>query len=214
MQATIPEVESRLRDLWTRVAKHCAAFELVLPGSASFVCQAAACPVHCCKVFGIVPVSEDEIQRLSRFSGLERVQLVETRDGRPLVLPELPANRPYHLSRTADGACALLGDDLFCSQYEGRPDACRVYPHYVFFFDSQTERPVIADDAEGREAIAHLVAGDIAAAEGQLLPVLLRHGGCPGFTGPALGREEWLALVQATFQLQYEPAREQIRPPG
>jgi Fe-S-cluster containining protein len=214
MQAAFFDVEVRLRDLWTRVAKHCAAFELVLPGSPSFVCQAAACPVHCCKVFGIVPVSDDELQRLSRFSDLEPLELLETRDGHPLVLPELPSNRPYHLSRTADGACALLGDDLFCSQYEGRPDACRVYPHYVFFFDSASERPAIAESPEQREAMERLVSGGGGPGDQELLPVLLRHGACPGFTGPALGREEWLALVQATFQLQYEPAREQRNPAG
>lgn len=205
MQAAPLEAESRLRRLWARVAKHCAAFDLVLPSSPSFVCQAAVCPVHCCKVFGIVPVSEGEIRRLSRFSGLERLQLVETRDGQPLVLPELPTNRPYHLARTEEGACALLAADLFCSQYDGRPDACRVYPHYIFFFDLQTERPVVADPAEQRQALAHLLAGDAAPGQRDLIPVLLRHGGCPGFTGPPLGREAWLALVEATFRLQYEP---------
>lgn len=206
MNPALLDFETRARDLWSRVAKHCEAFELVLPDSPSFVCKAAACPVHCCKVFGIVPLSDGEIERLSRFSGLERLDLLEVRNGEPVVLPELPRDRPYHLSRSPDGTCAFLGDDLLCSQYAGRPDACRVYPHYVFFFDSESERPVSASVGEQREAIGRLSAGDLPRSRRHLVPVLLRHGMCPGFTGPALGREAWFGLMDATFRLQYEHA--------
>jgi Fe-S-cluster containining protein len=203
MRTAFPGLEARLQDLWSRVARHCAEFELVLPGSRSFICQSAACPEHCCKVFGIVPVNEAEVARLARFSGLEPLELLETRDGKRLTLTGLPANRPYHLARAAGGTCSLLGEDLLCTQYEGRPDACRVYPHYVFFFDSATERPVTAGAEEMRAALATLTAGDPMGGQRQLIPVLLRHGACPGFTGPPLGRAQWLGLFRSTAGLQY-----------
>lgn len=201
-----------LREVWERVAWRCPEFEVVLPGAASFVCQAAGCPAHCCKVFTIVPLGEREVVRLSRASGLQPLELVESEDGEPLTHRALPAARPYFLARH-DGVCRFLGRDLLCVQHEGRPDACRVYPYYVFFFDTLAGLPVRAGLDDMATAIGGLCGWQRPPAGAVLAPLLLRHAECPGLTGPPLGREEWLNLVGETFRLQYgEPLEHGERP--
>lgn len=78
----------RMLDLWRRVAFRYAEFDLVFPGAPSFVGQASNCPVHCCKVFGIVPLGDQEadhlLVRLSRASGIAPLALLECEDGEPL----------------------------------------------------------------------------------------------------------------------------------
>lgn len=199
-----------LRDLWQRVASRCPEFEVVLPGAASFVCRAGQCPEHCCRVFTIVPLGDREVVRLSRASGLHPLELIECDEGVPLTHRALPAARPYFLARR-DGVCRFLGEDLLCSQHGGRPDACRVYPYYLFFFDPVAAEPVKADWHDMATTIEGLSRGDAPAGERVLAPLLLRHRECPGSTGPAMRRDAWLVLVSETFQLQYE---EPASPPG
>lgn len=194
---------SQARDLWLKVAARCAEFDLVLPGAPSFICQTSECPVHCCKVFA-VPMGEREVVRLSRASGIAPLVLMESEDGEPLTLRGLPAGRPYLLART-NGTCNLLGGDLLCSQYLDRPHACRVYPHYVFFFDPVAAQPVRADWADMRAAVDRWAAGPTANGR-DLVALLLRHKGCPGFTGPPLRPEAWTALINETFRWQYSDA--------
>jgi Fe-S-cluster containining protein len=203
--------ESRLRDIWTRVAPKCAEFDLVLPGNPSFVCQASSCPVHCCKVFGIVPLGDREVIRLSRASGIAPLTLIETEDGEPLTHPAFPAGRPYFLARS-NGICRFLGPDLLCGQYAGRPDACRQYPHYLFFFDSLTERPVKANWSAMRAAVGRLAASGPTVEGPELVPLLLRHRDCPGFTGPPLSPSDWRTLLDETLVLQYGDTSEPASP--
>jgi Fe-S-cluster containining protein len=202
---TPESVEARLRDLWSRVAPRCAEFDLVLPGDSVFVCQAGSCPVHCCKVFGIVPLGEAELIRLSRSSGIAPLVLIETEDGEPLTHSALPERRPYFLARSG-GFCRLLGADLLCSQYEGRPDACRQYPYYVFFFDPSPGRPIRAGWSEMRAALDQTVDGCQTAVVPALTPLLIRHRQCRGITGAPLARPDWQALFDQTFRLQYGDA--------
>ncbi|KAA0232985.1 hypothetical protein EDM76_09515 [bacterium] len=201
------ELDEWLRELWGRVASRCPEFDLVLPGTASFVCQAAGCPAHCCRVFTIVPLGGREVVRLSRASGLPPLELVECEDGEPLTHRAFPPTRPYFLARR-EGVCRFLGADLLCCQYEGRPDACRVYPFYVFFFDPATYLPMRPEWRMMRSAVDRLTGGNAVRAESGPVPLLLRHAGCPGSAGPALRRVGWLTLVEETFRLQYD------EPPG
>lgn len=175
---------------WDLVRERYAAYDLVLPSTPRFICQAAECSAHCCKVF-TVALNESEAERMVRESGLPRSAFLETEDGEPIVLPLAD---PYVLKR-GPGCCALLGDDLLCSQYEGRPDACRLYPHQVLFVDTESGRPVGPDP----DAFRRVIGG----AADNPMPLLLRHLECPGFTGEPLGDDAWYGLLEETYRLQY-----------
>jgi len=191
----IAGIEERMMALWEVVAPRLAAYRLVLPGAASFVCQASLCEANCCRAFSVA-LGEGEVERLGRASGLPASAFLELEEGEPVTLP---LALPYLLARSGNG-CRLLGTDLGCTQYEGRPDACRLYPHFVLFFEPATGRPVHSDMAAMGVALEWALGRAEAAA---YLPLLLRHGECPGFTGPAIGREAWSSLLEETAYLQY-----------
>ena len=128
-------------------------------------------------------------------SGLPAFRFLETEDGEPIALPMA---QPF-LLRRENNRCALLGDDLRCSQYHGRPDACRLYPHFVVFIDEAAVKPVYAD----MEAITRSMEAFRSGEEPPLVPLLLRHVECPGFTGPPMTAADWHSLFETTFALQY-----------
>lgn len=180
---------------WERVRERLGAYDLLLPGSASFVCRAQDCDVHCCRVFS-VSLDEREAERMTARHGLQLVEFVECEDGAPI---RLPLARPYLLARR-DGGCAMLvPGSHFCGTYEGRPDACRQYPHHVLFVDPATARPVHGDLPRMKAALAALPR----LPEGGLVPLLLGHRECPGFEGPPLEQGAWLDLLRETAALQY-----------
>ncbi len=181
--------------LWEAVAPRLEAYRLVLPGAPSFVCQASGCDAHCCRAFSVA-LGDREVSRLGRASGLAASAFLELDDGQPVVLP---LAQPYLLARS-DGRCRLLGADLGCTQYEGRPDACRLYPHFVLFFEPATARPVHSDMAAMGSALQWALGKTTRAGT---VPLLLRHVECPGFTGPALEQEAWKRLLKETARLQY-----------
>jgi Fe-S-cluster containining protein len=198
--AKVVPVDSRLRTSWERVAHRYTAYDLVLPGVPSFICQASLCKAHCCKVFSVA-LGDREVDRLARSSGFAPIVFLECEDGRPITLP---LAQPFLLARDR-GTCRMLGPDLLCSQYEGRPDACRLYPHFVLFFEPGTERPVHSDWPAMTAAVDRFT-GRSASPVRALVPLLLRHVECPGFTGPPLDRQAWRTLFRETFRLQYSEA--------
>lgn len=186
-----------MRAAWSAIAPRFAAYELVVPGSPGFICKAERCESHCCRIY-TVSLGDSELARLSKWSGLAPIELVESEGGEPIVLP---LAQPYLLARR-DGQCALLADDLRCGQYHGRPEACRLYPHFVICLDEATGRPVHADtDGMSGSVAAVLEGGDPA----PYVPLLLRHLECPGFTGPGIAEADWHDLLGETFRLQYLP---------
>jgi len=185
---------------WESVEGRFGAYDLVLPGTPSFICQAESCTAHCCHAFS-VNLGEREVEHLARTSGLAPVTFLESEDGAPVALP---LAQPYLLARR-DGNCALLGANMLCTQYEGRPAACRLYPHFVVAVDCDTWRPRYGDTQ------AILAAAEAAASgrpRGALVPLLVRHTACPGFTGPPLTEEGWRALLLETARLQLAPEEE------
>ena len=185
-----------LSDAWAKVCERYAAYDLVLPGSATFECQPTLCDAYCCRSYS-VNLGEAEVARMAAVSGLRPSRFLESEHGEPIVLPMA---QPYLLKR-ARNRCALLGDDLRCSQYHGRPNACRLYPHFVVFIDTVQAKPVYGDTAAMSAAMDALRAGQ----EFALVPLLLRHVECPGFTGPPMTTGEWQALFESTYRLQYQP---------
>lgn len=167
-----------LRRLWRAVASRYSSYDLVLPGENSFICRAATCNAWCCRALS-VPVGDADAEWMQRASGLPPAQFLECENGEPIALP---LAEPYLLARR-EGACSLLGKDLLCSRYEGRPVACRLYPYQPAWLDVETGKPM------SRGAV-----GAIA--------LVLRHRECPGFTGPPLGEEEWVELVASLQRLQ------------
>jgi len=180
---------------WRAVSPRFAAYALVLPHRPSFVCQPADCRAHCCHAFS-VSLGEPEADRMTRATGLPSTSFLELEDGEPIALP---LAQPYLLARER-GHCRFLGEDLGCTVYSGRPNACRLYPHFVVFIDSATLRVTTPSGSLAREMLAAFLAGEQPA----LTPLLLGHVECPGFTGPPLNLEEWSALMRSTCALQYE----------
>jgi len=188
-------VHARMRRVWGEVSARFAAYELVVPGSASFICQAEACEAQCCRAFS-VNLGDAEMERFGKESGKTPIEFLECEDGKPIALP---LAQPYLLAR-AGGRCKQLGTDLACGEYAGRPNACRLYPHFVIFVDPETARPVYAE-LEGMER-SFRAALESGSAE-PYAALLLRHTDCPGFTGPAMSEPDWRRLFEATYQLQY-----------
>lgn len=176
---------------WDGIKERYQAYGLALPGSARFICQAELCDAHCCRAFSVT-LGEAEASRMERESGLQPVQFLECEDGKPIALP---LAQPFLLARS-DNRCRMLGDDLACTQYHGRPNACRLYPHFVVFIDEAASRPVTAD-------LDGIVRSFESPSEGPYVPLLLRHVECPGFTGAPMARTEWETLFRDTYQLQY-----------
>ncbi len=180
--------------VWAEVEARFGAYGLAMPGSPAFVCQAETCSAHCCKAFS-VPLGEAEVARLAAASGWSPVTFLECDAGEPITLP---LAQPYLLARN-EGRCTLLDDDLRCSQYHGRPDACRLYPHFIVVIDRESGRPRHGDQAGARAAIATALRGRVPS----LVPLLLRHLECPGFTGPPMNEADWRTLFTETAAVQF-----------
>ncbi len=187
-----------MRDAWAGIRPRFTAYDLVLPGVPAFVCKASECEAHCCRVFSVA-LGDREVERLTAKTGRAPVEFLESENGEPIRLPLL---QPYLLSRT-DGGCSLLAHEELCGAYEGRPDACRLYPHFVIAIDETTGRPVHGDP-DTIEAAVRVALGE-PAPPSPLVPLLLRHLECPGFTGPPLPEAAWRTLLADTFRLQFRP---------
>lgn len=180
---------------WDCVRERFGAYALVLPGTPSFICQANLCTAHCCHAFS-VNMGEAEAGRMARETGMAPVQFLELEDGDPITLP---LAQPFLLAREG-GHCRFLGPDLDCTVYSGRPNACRLYPHFVVFVDAATGKVTTPSPGDGRRAVDALLAGELSSP----VPLLLGHVECPGFTGDPLPEASWRALLEATYQLQHE----------
>jgi Fe-S-cluster containining protein len=185
----------RIVAAWDNVRERFGAYSLVLPGTPSFTCQPNLCTAHCCHAFS-VNMGEAEADRMARETGMRRVQFLELEEGDPITLP---LAQPFLLAREG-GRCRFLGPELGCTVYSGRPNACRLYPHFVVFVDAGTGKVSTPAPADARRAIDALLAGQAASP----VPLLLGHIECPGFTGDPLPEASWRALLEATYQLQYE----------
>lgn len=180
---------------WGQASPRFQAYQLVLPGSPSFICQPVTCTAYCCHAFS-VSLGDAEVGRLQATHNLPLNRTVELDEGgEPLALPMV---QPYLLARD-DGHCRFLADDLGCSVYEGRPNACRLYPHFVVFWDEARKHALTNATPQTHSATAKLLAGEVAG----LIPLLLGHIECPGFTGPLISGPEWRELFVSTCQLQY-----------
>lgn len=189
-----------MQHAWSLVQERFSAYALLVPGDASFDCLSSDCPAHCCRKYS-VSLGENEVQRMITASGRAPIEFLETENGEPIAFP---LAQPFMLSRT-DGACTLLGDNLLCGEYEGRPDACRQYPHHVLFIDTTNAKPVYGDLERMAEAIAWFA--DSSSAPPDCVPVLVKHLDCPGFGGTALPSTEWDSLIDETVRLQYADLR-------
>ena len=182
---------AELQAAWARVEARYGSYRLVLPGEPGFICQPHSCDAYCCRAFNVA-LDEGEVERMAATSGLSPSRFLESEDGEVLTLP---LATPFVLGRN-EGHCVFLSAELACEQYEGRPDACRSYPHQVVFVDPASGRAAQPPPGVGRRAVEAVVAGTVV--EGAL-PLLLRHDQCPGFTGPPSTEEAWAGLFRETY---------------
>lgn len=184
-----------MRKAWGQAASRFQAYQLLTPGSARFVCQPKECTAFCCHAYS-VNLGEVEVERFQRLEGIEIIDFLEVdEEGKPIILPMA---QPYLLARE-DGHCKMLGPDLGCTTYDGRPNACRLYPHFVVFWDAEAERARTTPSKRAAAAFEAAARGNVYG----LVPLLLGHVECPGFTGEPLGESDWAALFRQTYQLQY-----------
>ncbi|WP_322796704.1 YkgJ family cysteine cluster protein [Tepidiforma sp.] len=186
------DLAARARAAWEHAASRFSGYHLLLPGSPSFVCLVDECPARCCRVFSVA-LNERDVERFARVSGLQPVEFLEVEDGRPV---ELPLAQPYLLARD-DGRCRFLLPEHHCGAYEARPTACRLYPHFVVYWDTAADRAIHRDSPP----LETVLSGD-----SPLVPLLLGHRDCPGFVGPPLGEAAWLSLLRETDHLQRQLA--------
>ena len=204
MQLLTTQLE-QMNSAWASVVQRLGAYTLALPGCATFICQPETCDAHCCRAFS-VNLGEQEVARMQAASGRQPVTFLESEDGKPITLPMA---QPYLLKR-AENHCAQLSPNLTCGEYEGRPNACRLYPHFVIFVDEQTGRPVSGDPSGMLRSIQPLLTGR---PFHPYVPLLVRHIECPGFTGPPMDETAWRTLFAETARLQSEfwPAADEQR---
>jgi Fe-S-cluster containining protein len=125
-----------MRRAWEAAASRFEAYSLILPGSPRFVCQPDVCTAFCCHAYS-VNLGDKEVDRFRTFEDMELVEFLEVDEvGEPVILPMA---QPYLLARS-EGHCKMLGEHLGCTTYEGRPNACRLYPHFVVFWDEEAGR--------------------------------------------------------------------------
>lgn len=185
-----------MQQAWAKARSRFEAYNLIVPGSPRFICQPLVCTAYCCHAYS-VSLGDAEIVRMRRFQGLEPRDFLELdEDRRPI---ELPMVQPYLLART-DNHCKLLAAGLHCSTYAGRPNACRLYPHFVVFWDEVGGRTITTPAPRAIESFEAWLAGE----PPPLVPLLLGHSECPGFTGEPLTFEEWQTIFERTYHLQYE----------
>ena len=183
--------------VWAEMAGRFGAYGLVIPGSTAFQCLMAACQKHCCNRY-TVNLSDADVARVVRYSGLLPRDFLECEEGEPIALP---LAQPFVLGR-AHGTCVFLGEDMGCRQYTGRPNACRLYPHFALFVDRETGKPTYGDTP----AIARSLDAWLSGRSDGLVPVLMRHLDCPGFGGDRpLAESEWLSILTQTARIQYAP---------
>lgn len=192
---TVDAALDRIVAAWDHVRERFGAYSLVLPGTPSFICQPNLCTAHCCNAFS-VNLGEAEAARMTRETGMALVQFLELEDGDPITLP---LAQPFLLAREG-GHCRFLGPELGCTVYTGRPNACRLYPHFVVFVDDATGKVTTPPPGDARRALDALLAGQPLSP----VPLLLGHAECPGFTGDPLPLASWRTLLEVTYQLQYE----------
>ena len=186
----------RMGSVWETVLHRFGAYTLAQPGCPAFICQPQVCNAHCCRAFS-VNLGEHEVGRMQRVSGREPIAFLESEGGEPITLPMA---QPYLLKRAANH-CAQLAPGLSCGEYEGRPNACRLYPHFIIFVDECSGRPVSGEVPGMGRSVERLLAG---ASLEPYVPLLVRHVECPGFTGPPMSEPAWLALFAETSRLQFE----------
>lgn len=185
-----------MREAWAKARPRFEAYGLVLPGSPRFICQPDVCTAYCCHAYS-VSLGDAEVARMRRFEALDPLQVLELdEDRRPI---ELPMVQPYLLARR-DNHCAMLSPDLRCGAYNGRPNACRLYPHFVVFWDAAADRAISTPGHRAVDAFEAWQAGH----PSELIPMLLGHTECPGFTGDPISETEWQALFERTYHLQYD----------
>jgi Fe-S-cluster containining protein len=172
---------------WAEAAPRFTAYHLLLPSSPSFICKTDACEARCCHTFSVALHDRDVVQ-FAQVTGLQPVEFLELEDALPI---RLPLGQPYLLARD-DGRCRFLLPEHHCGVYQARPTACRLYPHFVVYWNLESARPAYQDPPPL----------DGAAAEGPVVPLLLGHDDCPGFTGPPLGPAAWLELLREIDHLQ------------
>lgn len=180
---------------WEQVRERFGAYTLIVPGSPAFICRPEVCTAHCCHAFS-VNLGEAEADRMTGATGMKRIEFLELDDGEPITLP---LAQPFLLARS-EGRCRFLGDTLGCTVYAGRPNACRLYPHFVVFVDPERGRVAAPSPPAGRTSIETALAGAVS----NPVPLLLGHVECPGFTGEPLSESDWRGLLAATYHLQYQ----------
>lgn len=195
-----PPLYARMRTVWDLVAPRFLAYQLVLPGTPAFHCDPLLCDAQCCRLFS-VNLGDREVQRFAREHRVAPIDFLECEDGKPIALP---LAQPYVLARE-NGACKQLARPaLSCTTYEGRPNACRLYPHFVVFVDPATARPVHGDLEGMLASFAALPDAEPA----PYVPLLLRHTDCPGSTGAPMDAHAWWNLTSDTFRLQYADSQD------
>ena len=181
-----------MESAWAAVSNRYEGYRLVLPGELSFLCQPDLCEAHCFRAFHVA-LGEEEVERLAVVEPVSR--FLEHEDGEPV---NLPLARPFVLARQG-GQCIFLSEELSCQGYQARPDACRLYPHQVVFVQAEVGRPSRPPINEALRALNALISGEY---PGPLVPLLLRHVECPGFTGRPMTADEWAEVLSDTYALQ------------
>ncbi len=199
----IPTAE--LRSAWASVESRYGSYQLVLPGEPGFICQPDSCDAYCCRAFNVT-LDEQEVRNLGETSGLQPAHFLESENGEPIVLP---LATPFVLGRR-EGSCVFLSMELTCEQYEARPNPCRSYPYQVIFVEIESGRALQQGPEVGCKAVEALVRGLV---DKRVMPLLLRHDQCPGFTGPPSTEDEWVRLLQETYGRSIGGAGEVVSSP-
>lgn len=107
------------------------------------------------------------------------------------------------LKKRKDASCIFLTDNNQCGVYEIRPCQCIMYPFELAFYELRKDGRLRR--IRGRELFRKAANGVDFFTKGELgynylVPLLVHHSDCPGFTGDKIQLREYIDLAHALWQ--------------
>jgi Fe-S-cluster containining protein len=188
---TLPEMLARIRSNPGRRDA-----EAYLPGQPKFVCAQANCTNSCCKDRGEMPFQVP-------VSLAFREAVRATREISDSQFVRIEADMPS-LVKDSSGKCVFLDSQRQCTVYDIRPVDCATYPFDLAFFDLRHDGNL----AKINHRDLFRRAGDTpppfftrtTLGYNCIVPLIIYHSRCPGFTGEPVTIQEYISLVDQIWR--------------
>jgi Fe-S-cluster containining protein len=159
-----------------------------LPEQEQFVCAQSLCTNSCCKQHDLpILISQRFEEDVTSTRGLAQQDFITIKNG------------VLFLRKDNCGQCVFLGNRDQCTVYDIRPASCIMYPFELVFFDLLQDGHVVKIRCQDLYQRA-LEMPPAFFKKGRLkynfiIPLILYHDKCPGFTGNPIQVQEYVDLI-------------------